>query len=138
MLFSRKTDETIWKPPPPPFQLTPYFWAIFPWPLSLSNFQKQETPLNLRGMNYVNICLQMKNYTQSSGIFFRALCSLDVYLRKRKFIFMQMFHHCTINRYLWKGIWCKKVDTGTFDQSEKILPEWPMKHNQLKHKVDLT
>ena len=47
MLFLRKTDETIWKPPflrDPPFQLTPYFWAIFSWPPSLSKFQKQEPP----------------------------------------------------------------------------------------------
>ena len=28
----------------PPFQLTPYFWAIFSWPPSLSKFQKQEPP----------------------------------------------------------------------------------------------
>ena len=26
------------------FQLTPYLWAIFPWPLSLSKFQKQDPP----------------------------------------------------------------------------------------------
>ena len=31
-------------PPPPPFQLTLYFWAIFSWPPSLSEFQKQEPP----------------------------------------------------------------------------------------------
>ena len=41
MLFLRKTDETTWKPPflrvTLPFQLTPYFWAIFSWPLSLYN-----------------------------------------------------------------------------------------------------
>ena len=30
---------------PPPFQLTPYFWAIFSWPPSLSKFQKQELKL---------------------------------------------------------------------------------------------
>ena len=36
-------------PPPfqrkPPFQLNPCLWAIFSWPPSLSEFQKQETPL---------------------------------------------------------------------------------------------
>ena len=42
------------KPPlskrtPSPFQLTPYFWAIFSWPLSLSKFQKQDPPLILGG-----------------------------------------------------------------------------------------
>ena len=32
----------------PPFQLTPYFWAIFWWPPSLSKFQKREpSPLIL-------------------------------------------------------------------------------------------
>ena len=49
MLFLRKTDETIWKPPfliePIPFQVTFYFWAIFSClPPSLPKFQKQNTP----------------------------------------------------------------------------------------------
>ena len=50
MLFLRKTDKTIWKPPlsksipPPHFQLNPLFLSNFLWPPSLSKFQKQDTP----------------------------------------------------------------------------------------------
>ena len=61
MLFWRRTDKTILKSPfflrglPPPFNLRPYFWAIFSWPLSFSKFQKQEplTPNFRGGGNYV-------------------------------------------------------------------------------------
>ena len=43
MLFLRKTDETVWKPPflrEPPFQLTPLFLSNFFMTPSLSKFQK--------------------------------------------------------------------------------------------------
>ena len=56
MLFLRKTDEAIWKPPPtfvreppPPFQLTPLYLSNFFRTLSLSKFQKRDLPPNLRG-----------------------------------------------------------------------------------------
>ena len=48
MLFLRKTDEAIWKPPPP-FQLTPLYLSNFFRTLSLSKFQKRDLPPNLRG-----------------------------------------------------------------------------------------
>ena len=45
MLFLRKTDETNWTPP---FQLTPYFWAIFSWSPLCPNFKNDIlTPLIL-------------------------------------------------------------------------------------------
>ena len=52
MLFWKKTDKTISKRPLSkktlPFQLTPYFWAIFSWLPSLSKFQKQDLKLGGR------------------------------------------------------------------------------------------
>ena len=47
MPFWRKTDKAIWKPSflrEPPFQLTPYFWATFSWPPSLSKFENKKPP----------------------------------------------------------------------------------------------
>ena len=38
----------------PPFQLTPYLWASYSWPPSLSEFQKQGPPSNLSGEETVN------------------------------------------------------------------------------------
>ena len=46
ILFWRKTDKTIWNPSflrEPLFQ-SPYFWAIFSGPPSLSNFKNQNPP----------------------------------------------------------------------------------------------
>ena len=49
MLFLKKTDETIWKPPflrKLPLSKNPYFWAVFSWPPSLFKFQKGDLPPN--------------------------------------------------------------------------------------------
>ena len=59
MLFWRKTDETIWKPPlskrTSTFQLTPYFWAIFSWSPSLPKTRNSPPPLILGGRKLCGI-----------------------------------------------------------------------------------
>ena len=62
-----KLMKKFWNPlflrRPSPFQLTPYFSAIFSWHPSLSKFKKQQTlPLILEGGDYDGIWVFLQYY----------------------------------------------------------------------------
>ena len=87
MLFLKKTDEAIWKPPflrKLPFKQTPYFWAVFWWPTSLFKFQKGDFPPPLP--NYVSQIVNFPTWIPDSVILTVLLFFIHFYLLMLVFV----------------------------------------------------